>query len=373
MKRALMLAKKRMGFASPNPCVGAVIVKGGRVIAEGWHKKAGEEHAEIMAINVMMKKSGIKTMDLDPMLFQNAELYVTLEPCCHQGKTPACEDSVCAAGFKKVYIGMKDPFKKVNGKSIKMLKKKGVDVEVFKKDSDLGREIRKINQPFIKWAQTGLPYVTMKAGMSLDGKIATCEGESKWITCEKSRKDARIERSLCDAVLVGAGTVIADDCELAAHGKFKNKKLLRVILDPKLKLPLDSNIFRDENVLLICTDAASERNLEKFKKAGVFVKKFNKISVGQIFRFLGKRDVQSVFVEGGAFVHGSIYDAFLKDKKMLDRVLFYVAPKIFGGVDSLSVIGGGGVEKLSKIKNLENLEFERFEDDLKVSGVFSKY
>jgi len=374
MKRAIELAKKGIGKTSPNPCVGAVIVKGGKFIAEAWHKKAGTDHAEIIAIKKLMKKSGIVTRHLDPSLFENAELYVTLEPCSHNGKTPSCAKAIVAAGFKKVYVGMKDPFKKVNGRGIKILKENGIDVEICKIGSDLANEIRSLNQPFIKWVSKGLPYVTLKAGMSLDGKIATSTRESKWITSEQSRKDARIERSLYDAVIVGAGTVMADDPELAAHGKFKNKALLRVVVDPKLRLALNKKVFRDENVIVFCCrDKVSKKNLEKYKKAGIEVKFFSgdKILVKQSLKFLAKRGIQSVFVEGGSGVHGYMYDYFLKDRSLIDKVLFYIAPKIIGGKEALSVVGGKGVAKLKNAKEFESFEVEMLGDEMKVEGIYN--
>lgn len=375
MKRAVELAKKGLGFTSPNPSVGAVIVKGGEVVAEGYHKKAGDEHAEIKAMKELMKKTGLVTVDFDPALFENATLYVTLEPCSHNGKTPSCSKAIVAAGFKKVYIGMKDPFKKVNGRGISYLKKNGIDVQVLKAGTELAQEIRNLNQPFIKWATTGSPYLIMKAGMSLDGKIATSGGESKWITGEKARKDAGRERSLCDAVMVGAGTVVADDPELAAHGVYRRKNLLRVIVDPKLGLSLDKKVFRDENVVVFCSKLASKKNVEKFRKAGVKVKRFGNgvVSVKAMLKYLVGMGVQSVFVEGGSGVHGHIYDAFLKDRKLIDKVIFYQSPKILGGTKSFSAVGGEGISKLKSAKSLENVEYEVLENDLKISGIFNSY
>lgn len=375
MRRALQLAKKGNGFTSPNPSVGAVIVKGGEIVAEGYHKKAGDEHAEIKAMKELMKKTGLVTVDFDPSLFENATLYVTLEPCSHIGRTPPCSKAIAAAGFKRVYVGMKDPFSKVNGKGISYLKKMGIDVKVLKIGTELANEIRELNQPFIKWATTGLPYLTMKAGVSLDGKIATSIGESKWITSEKARQDARRERSLCDAVIVGSGTVMADDSELAATGIYKKKGILRVVIDPKLKSPLESKVFRDENVIVFCAKGASKKSLDDFKKAGVRVKRFSGdvVPVKSMLKHLGKMSIQSVFVEGGSGVHGYVYDAFLKDSALLDKVLLYQAPKIIGGRDSMPVVGGEGLSKLVKVKTLKDTNYEVIGDDLKISGVFNSY
>lgn len=375
MKRALVLAKKGIGFTSPNPCVGAVIVKCGKIISEGWHKKAGKDHAEISAIKNLMKKSGIVTMDLDPMLFKNAELYVTLEPCTFTGKTPPCSSIISTANFKKVNIGMIDPFKIVNRKGVKTLKKAGIEVEICKRGTELSKKIRNINQPFIKWASTGIPYVILKAGMSLDGKISTSTGESKWITSEEARKDARRQRSLCDAVLVGAGTVIADDPELLSHGKYSKKKILRVILDRKLKSPVNSKVFKNGNVFVACTDLASKTKKQKFTKAGIKFKSFGKkdISIKKLLGFLGKRKIQSVFVEGGSTVNGLFFDSTLRDEKMIDKVIYYIAPKLIGGKDSLPVIGGEGIKKLSKALEIDNFEFGKVGNNIKFEGILNFY
>ena len=375
MQKALKLAKKGLGLTSPNPCVGASIVKGGHIVAEGWHKKAGAEHAEIVAINSLMKKSGLITTDLDSSLFHNATLYVTLEPCCHSGKTGPCVEAIVRAGFRKVCVGMKDPSKKVNGKGIKFLRKNGIAVELLKAGTNLAMEIRDLNKPFIKMETVGLPYLVMKAGISLDGKIATACGDSQWITGEKARKDAYIERSKCDAVLVGTNTVKADDPELAAHGKYKKKNILRVVVDRKLRLSLGSKIFRDKNVFVACTDLASKKARDSFEKAGVEFKSFgeDEVSIKRLMRYLAKRGVQSVFVEGGGITHGSIFDASLKDKDLLDEVLFYVAPMVIGGANSLPVIGGEGACKLSKALKFQEMELDIVGDDLKAKGCLNLY
>lgn len=374
MWRALELAKKRVGFVSPNPAVGAVIVKGDKIVAEGYHKKAGDDHAEVVAIKNMMKSSGIVTVDVDQRLFKNAVLYVTLEPCSHYGKTGPCANAIVEAGFGKVCVGLKDPFRKVNGSGIKYLKDAGIEVEMCDAKGDLAKEIRALNQPFIKWAQTGFPYVTLKAGVSLDGKIATSSGESKWITSEIARKESRLERSRHDAVLVGTGTVNADNSELAAHGKYRHKKLLRIVIDAKLELNLKKKIFRDENVFVACTAAASKKNQKKYTDAGIEFKILGKKSVNiqKLLKLLGSIGIQSVLVEGGSSIHGSFVDAALKDSQLVDRILFYVAPKIFGGA-SLSVIGGIGVKKLSKSLQLKNLTSTQLGEDILLSADVNFY
>jgi len=364
MLKAYELAKKGEGFTSPNPCVGAVIVKNGKVVGEGWHKKAGGDHAEIMAIK--SAKSSVN----------GADLYVTLEPCCHVGKTGPCTDAIIKAGIKNVFIGMEDPFANVNGKGIKILKKHGIKVEVLNLKSELSNNIRKINQPFLKWVGVGLPYLTLKAGMSLDGKIATTARESKWITGEKSREDAYMERGKCDAVVVGAGTVALDDPELQNHGRYKAKKILRIVVDENLDLGLKYKVFKDKNVLVVCMDNVSEKNKNRFKKAGIEFKSFGKkISVEKLLKFLATRGVQSIIVEGGSQTHGMFYDASLNNKNLLDKVLFYIAPKIIGGKNSLSVIGGSGIKKLSEARESSEIEIEagKTGKDVKYVAVFNRY
>lgn len=366
MKRALELALKGQGLTCPNPCVGAVIVKGGRIIAEGWHRKAGEDHAEIVAIKHLMQKSKIVTLDIDPMLFHNATLYVTLEPCCHVGKTSACAKTIVEAGFKKVCIGMKDPFKKVNGKGILYLKKHGVTVQLVKNSSELYSEIRSINQPFIKWATFGMPYVVMKSGISLDGKIATANRQSKWITCEKSRQDAKNFRSSCDSVLVGKGTVEADNPTLDC---------LRIILDRRLSLDTGFKVFRDQKVFVACSDLASKFNKARFTKAGIKFKSFGKkdIDIAKLLAFLGKQGIQSVFVEGGSEINGAFFNAAVKGQRVLDKVLFYLAPKLIGGRENLAVIGGDGVSDLKKALDIKSLEIQKIGEDFRASGFINFY
>lgn len=360
--RAIELARMGTGKTSPNPCVGAVIAKGGAIVAEGWHKKAGERHAEIEAIDNLMKKSGIKTVDIEPSLFSNADLYVTLEPCCHTGKTSPCVEKIVRAGFKTVHVGMRDPFSKVNGKGIAALKRAGIKVEVLKPETELASEIRNLNQPFIKWAQNGIPYVVLKAGMSLDGKIATRTGESKWITSEASRKDARAARGHFDAVLVGSGTVVCDDPNLGDK--------LRIVIDGKLVCDVKSQVFRDENCFVACSEKAPLARRRLFEKAGVKFKTFgkNSVSLKSLLKYLGKQRVLSIFVEGGSRIHGRFFD-----EKLVDKVLFYVSPILIGGNDALSVIGGEGVSGLKKALKLKDFDVKRMGDDLKVEGVVNFY
>jgi diaminohydroxyphosphoribosylaminopyrimidine deaminase/5-amino-6-(5-phosphoribosylamino)uracil reductase len=365
MNKAFELAKLGDGLTSPNPCVGAVIVVAGKIIAEGWHKKAGSDHAEIMALNAVKNKAKLK----------GAKLYVTLEPCCHYGKTPPCVDSIVGSGIKKVFVGMVDPFVKVSGRGVAALKKAGINVEILSPKNDLAVKIRELNQSFLKFVKTGLPYLVMKAGMSLDGKIATAGGESNWITCEKSRLDSRTERSKFDAVIVGANTVRIDNPELKIIAKYRKKAVFKVVLDGKLRLNPSYNIFKQKNVLVVCGRGANAINRRNFEKAGVEVVAFDtvEINIRELLKFLAKRGVQSVFVEGGSETHGAFYDASLTNNKLLDKVIFYIAPVIIGGKKAVSVVGGNGVGKLSQCKKFHSVKIDTIGNDLKYTAILNRY
>lgn len=367
MRRAIDLAKKGQGFTSPNPCVGAVIVKNGKILGEGWHKKAGEDHAEVVAVKDALKRFGKNKTDF----FKGADMYVTLEPCAHEGKTPSCAGAIVEARFGNVFVGMKDPFPKVNGKGIKFLRDNGVSVSVCDPSSKLSNEVSFLNQPFLKFIKTKLPYVTLKSGMSFDGKVALRNGDSKWITSVTAREDARIERSMCDAVLVGFNTVRLDNPRLSPTGKFLNKKFLRVVLDPFLELNIDQKVFKNSNVLVACTDSASKQGLKKFQSAGIEFKSFGdkKISLKRLLKYLvTHKHVQSVFVEGGSSTIGEF-----ADNKLVDRVLFYISPKLIGGIENLSVIGGKGIRKLPEAIVLQENRVSRIGEDFKLEGVVSLY
>jgi len=354
MKRAIELAKKGLGFTSPNPCVGAVIVKKGKVIGQGYHKKTGGDHAEIIAIkDALKKKNSLKGVDM----------YVTFEPCCHYGRTGPCVSEIVRFGMKRVFVSHVDPSSKNNGKGIKFLKKSGIDVQV----GLMEKEARILNQPFIKISKEGVPFVTLKAGISLDGRIATRSGKSEWITNELSRKHGHELRDNYDAIVVGANTVIIDNPNLAS-GK---GRLLRVIIDGRLRVKPSARVFRDENVFVACSDLASKRRLKKFTDSGVRVKSFGKkkVNIKKLLKYLYKEfEVQSVFVEGGGETNGYFVDAGL-----VDDVYFYISPEIIGGKGAVSVVEGKGVAGLKKSLKLKNIEVKRLKDDILVHGVVNEY
>ncbi len=366
MKEAIALAKKAEGLTAPNPVVGAVYEKDGVMIGAGYHKGAGKDHAEVAAAKDA-KRNGYT--------LEGTTLYTTLEPCSHYGKTPPCAEFLVDAGVTHVVVGMKDDFRLVNGGGLKKLRAAGVQVTLLPHHSALAKDIRLLNQPFSKWSTTGLPYVTLKAAVSLDGKIATRTGNSKWITTEASRRDARKERSKCDAVLVGSGTVAADDPELAAHGAYKKKNILRVILDDTLSLPTTKHVFRDEHVFVATTDQAKATKKEQYTKKGIAFKSFGRtrISIKKLLQYLGKQEVQHVYVEGGASVHGSFHDDALSDPLTIDRIIWYISPRIIGGVDSLSSIGGKGVASLDDHVVMKKVAVNTIDGDIKIESRLNVY
>lgn len=359
-KRTLELASFGASKVSPNPMVGALIVEGAEILAEGWHKGYGLDHAEIDAYKNFRIKFPKKTL-------AGCELYVNLEPCSHVGKTPPCADFIVKAGFKRVHIAMLDPNLKVNGRGIDILKNAGIEVDVLPEDSEFAMAARDLNQAFIKFISLGLPYVTLKAGLSFDGKIATRFNESKWISSDASRHDSRAIRDCSDAVVIGSSTVLLDNPNLGSS--------LRVILDKDLSLDLNFDVFRDNNVLVATTELASLSNRKKYSDAGVdfVILGSKRVSIVKLLEFLAKRSVQSVFVEGGASVHGSFVDAALKDGNCLDKFIFYFAPKIIGSSSSLSVVGGDGAKSLSDAFEFEKFYYEKIGPDLKITAFKNIY
>ncbi len=372
--KAFDLAEEGIGFTSPNPVVGAVIVKDGKIIGKGFHAKAGDDHAEISAMKDYAESIGRVWDDFSSGFYNGLEIYVTLEPCSHVGKTGACAEVLVKAGFKSVFIAMLDPNPKVNGLGVNILQNAGMDVFVADVGNEVELEARSLNQPFLKTMKVGLPFVCLKAGVSLDGKIATDFGESKWITSKEARMDSRLRRSKFDAVIIGSGTVKSDDCELATHGKFSNKDLLRVIIDKDLDLDLGKNVFRDESVFIATTDKASQDNKLKFENNNIKFKSFgeDRVDIRTLLEFLLQEfGVQSVFVEGGSGVHGSFYDQFQNDNELIDEVCFYIAPKILGGENSKSVIGGKGVAGINLISEFDTYYVDKIGQDLLYCGYYN--
>ena len=351
MREALRIAKNAEGRTSPNPLVGAVIVKDGKIIAEGWHRKAGTPHAEIHAL----KMAGD--------LAKDATLYVTLEPCSHVGRTPPCAKAIINAGIKKVVAAMGDPNPKVAGRGFEILKNAGIEVEV----GLLQDEARKLNEVFLKWITKKLPFVTMKFASSLDGKIATTIGESQWISCEESRKFTHHLRDLNDAILVGFGTILADNPSLTTR-LVEGKNPVRVIVDSNARTPLDSKVVMDKSAqtIIAVSKKAPPEKIADLENRGVEVivaGDKERVDLKILMKKLAKREITSVLVEGGGTIHFSMLSAGL-----VDKIYAFIAPKIIGGLNSLPAVAGLGFKKLSDAVELENFTAEKVGEDILLSG-----
>ncbi len=360
MQRALMLAAKGNGMTSPNPMVGAVIVKNGRIIAEGFHKKPGTPHAEAIAIAAAGKKA------------RNSLLYVTLEPCCHLDKrTPPCSRAIIDAQIKKVFIAMKDPNPKVSGMGIEELMKHSIDVSI----GILEDKARKLNEAYIKYITTGKPYVILKVAMTLDGKIATSKGDSKWITGVEARTYVHKMRSNVDAIMTAVGTVKADNPELTVRlykrGNIKNP--LRIIIDPDLEIPLDFKIFNiPPDTILITRKTDYKKNSqdiiekkEMLSEKGVQIIEYegNKVDLNWLMKELGSKGICSVMIESG-----SSFSASCLNEGIVDKVLFFIAPKILGGKDSIPAIGGFNLRSLDEAIQIEGLKTTKIGRDIMIEG-----
>lgn len=344
---ALELAGQAAGRTYPNPAVGAVLVKRGKIIGSGYHKRAGERHAEIEAIKSAGKKA------------HGATLYVNLEPCPHFGRTPPCTDAIIRAGIKRVVCSGLDPNPRVRGLGIRKLKNAGLSTSI-----GIGqKEARALNEAFFAYHEKKRPFVALKFAASLDGKLATRTGDSKWITNEKARSFARGLRGRYQAILVGSSTILSDDPHLGVRNKAQ-KDPLRIILDSKLRIPLSAKVFRDNNALVAASTTAPGNKLEKLKKRGISVLLFEgkNVPVKKLLAELWKREIISIFVEGGGEVLGSFIDA-----QVVDKVYAFYAPIIIGGRDAVS-IGGSGADKLTSALQFRLISIERLEDNIVVIG-----
>jgi len=351
MREALRIARHAEGRTSPNPLVGAVVVRDGKIIAEGWHRQAGTPHAEVHALNMAGK------------LACGATLYVTLEPCSHFGRTPPCAEKIIAAGIKRVVAAMSDTNPKVAGRGFEILKNAGIEVEV----GLLEDEARKLNEIFLKWITQKLPFVTLKFACSLDGKIATVGGESQWISGLESRKFSHHLRDINDAILVGVGTVLADNPSLTTR-LVNGKNPVRVIVDSHARTPLNSNVVADKSArtIIAVTSNALDEKISALKNHGVEIITAGggeRVDLKILMRSLAEREITSVLVEGGGTVHFSM----LKEN-LVDKVLAFVAPKIIGGATALTAVEGAGFVKLSDAVNLKNFTATQLGEDFLLSG-----
>ncbi len=354
MSRAIKLAEKGIGWVNPNPMVGAVVVKDGKIIGEGYHEYYGAPHAEVNAIRMAGDQA------------PGATLFVTLEPCSHQGKTPPCAPMIAEKGISEVIIGMKDPNPVVNGKGIAYLQSKGIKV----RSGILEDEIRKQNETFISYITTHRPFCILKTAMSLDGKIATGSGQSKWITGEQSRTKVHELRHHCGAILTGIGTILADDPTLNARRKNRQSKdPLKVILDTKAKIPLSARVIQHEPQLtILAVSALADKNkLKAMERLGVHIlvcpAKEGKIDLDFVIASLGSMDIDSVLIEGGSTLAFSALDAGI-----VDKYIGFVAPIIIGGESAPGAVGGSGISELGRAFGIKNLTVKKCGKDLMLTG-----
>jgi diaminohydroxyphosphoribosylaminopyrimidine deaminase/5-amino-6-(5-phosphoribosylamino)uracil reductase len=355
IKRTLALAERARGKTSPNPMVGALLVKNGRIISEGYHKKAGTPHAEV----IVMDKAGEKA--------SGSTLYVSLEPCCHTDKrTPPCTQKIISSGIKRVVIAMKDPNPKVAGKGIAELEKAGINVDW----GLLEEKARHLNESYMKYITTGTPFVVLKIAMTLDGKIATPEGESKWITGEKARKMVHRLRGSSDAIMTAIGTVKADNpmlnCRVSGY-----KNPVRVIIDPHLETGLDSQVASCPPETIVVTRKATDKELilNTFREKGIsFIEYQGKdLDLQWLMKELSRRQITSILVEGG-----SSLSSYCLEAGIVDKVMFFIAPKIIGGRDSFPAVGGKSFRKLADAHRLRDVKTKRVGEDILIEGYIQK-
>jgi diaminohydroxyphosphoribosylaminopyrimidine deaminase / 5-amino-6-(5-phosphoribosylamino)uracil reductase len=358
MNLALRLAKKGYGTTNPNPMVGAVLVRNHKIVGQGYHHYPGGDHAEIFAIN----QAGNKT--------RGATLYITLEPCCHYGKTPPCTDRIIQAGISRVVVASSDPNPVVYGKGISRLRQAKIKVDVGLKE----HESKKINESFFKYIQTGLPFGILKLGMSLDGKIATRTGESRWITSAKSREYVHYLRAGVDAVMVGETTVLKDNPELTVRlSKYDGKQPVRVIVCGAAEIPLSARVFQNTSAktVLVMTNRVPISRRKKYLDAGIPVwiipGKKEQVNLSKLFQKLGKEQVQSVLVEGGSGIAWSCLSA-----GVIDKLVFFIAPKLIGGKEAPNAIGGKGIDKLNQAFQLHDVKVEKLGGDFKIEAYVTK-
>lgn len=357
MRLAMQLAGNAIGRTSPNPLVGAVIVKDNRVVGCGWHRKAGTPHAEVHALNQAGE------------LAQGADVYVTLEPCAHYGKTPPCAKALVEAKVKNVYGGLLDVNPKVAGKGFKILEDAGIHVEYgFLQD-----ELRKQNEVFFKWIEHKKPFIVLKAAMTLDGKIATAIGQSKWITNETSRAYGYKLRDIYDGIMVGINTVIEDNPMLTARVD-GGKNPIRIVVDSSLKIDINANVVQDKSAktIVATTDKADKDKILKLQAQDVDVivvdkDENDKVDIEKLLDILGQQNICSILVEGGATLSGSFVA-----RKLVDKVYFFIAPKIVGGNEAKTPVAGTGILNLQEALALKDIQIEKLEEDILIIGRVDK-
>jgi diaminohydroxyphosphoribosylaminopyrimidine deaminase/5-amino-6-(5-phosphoribosylamino)uracil reductase len=359
MKLAIKLANKARGRTSPNPLVGAVVVKEGSIVGRGFHKKRGEPHAEINALNDAGGNA------------KRGDLYVNLEPCNHYGMTPPCTKAVIESGIKRVFVGIEDPNETVAGGGIQCLKKNGIDVKKW----ILKKECQRLNEVYIKYITEKRPFVILKSAASLDGKIATRSRDTRWITNEKSRTFLHKLRNEMDGILVGIGTIKADDPSLTTRLNGRGgKDPVRIIVDSRLNIPLEAKVLNKESnakTVIATTDLANREKIKKLEELGekviVVGSENNRVDLRELMFELGKLEITSLLIEGGAEVNASSLESGI-----VDKVMFFYAPKIIGGTEALSMVGGEGVKDLDEAIIIKEIKTRRFGDDILMEGYINR-
>ncbi|MFC1991180.1 bifunctional diaminohydroxyphosphoribosylaminopyrimidine deaminase/5-amino-6-(5-phosphoribosylamino)uracil reductase RibD [Chloroflexota bacterium] len=356
MKQALSLAKLALGQVSPNPAVGAIVVNESEVVGQGYTQPPGSGHAEVMALN----QAGDKA--------RGGVMYVTLEPCCHQGHTSPCTQAIIAAGISEVHLAMIDPNPVVSGGGEAELEREGIRTYVGEHKD----EAKKINEAYIKFITTGIPFVTAKFAISLDGKIATKSGDSGWISGIESRKYVHYLRYTSDAIMTGANTVITDDprltCRYAGKGGEAKKQPLRVIVDGKGRTSPVAQVFNESGKALLALgkSVAAEKKRD-YSKIGVELLELPQIEgqldLERLLKALGERKISSVLVEGGGILLGSLFDC-----RLVDKVIAFITPIIIGGEDAKTAVAGKGIDRIMDCLKLERVSVETFGEDLMISG-----
>ncbi|MFO8100862.1 MAG: bifunctional diaminohydroxyphosphoribosylaminopyrimidine deaminase/5-amino-6-(5-phosphoribosylamino)uracil reductase RibD [Dehalococcoidia bacterium] len=353
MQYALSLARKALGSVSPNPAVGAVVLnKEGRIVGQGYTQPPGSAHAEIVALQQAGEEARGGTM------------YVTLEPCCHQGKTPPCTKAIIGSGIREVHIATLDPNPMVGGKGKVILEADGIRMHIGEREE----EAKELNEAYLKFITTGRPFVTAKFAMSLDGKIATKKHNAKWISNEWSRERAHRLRWETDAIMVGINTVLEDNPQLTARTLNGTREPLRVILDSQGQTPTDAKALENaERVLIATTEAMSPSRRDEYGTRSIEVltlpAREGHVDLGELLRVLGEKEITGVIAEGGGTLLGSLFD-----DELVDKVIAFISPMIIGGSEAISPVGGKGAELISQALKLKRTRIEQFVDDIMVTG-----
>ncbi|MFD2672842.1 bifunctional diaminohydroxyphosphoribosylaminopyrimidine deaminase/5-amino-6-(5-phosphoribosylamino)uracil reductase RibD [Marinicrinis sediminis] len=352
MQTALQLAAAAQGQTDINPVVGCVIVKQGRIIGMGAHLKRGEGHAEVLALQMAGSEA------------EGATAYVTLEPCSHFGKTPPCADRLIEAGVKRVVVATEDPNPQVAGRGIARLREHGIDVTT----GILGASSRRLNERFNKFIVSRLPFVTLKSAMTLDGKVATRLGDSKWISNEAARQEVHTLRHQVQAIMVGVGTILADDPLLTTRLSVPGLHPVRIVVDSLLRTPIEANVItnREADTILICAEEADPQAVRRFEALGIRVIRSGKgkrVDLTQAMQRLGEIEISSILVEGGATLAGQL----LKEG-LIDNMIVYVAPKLVGGSGAPGLFAGEGLDYMRDAWQIHDMQVEMVGDNIRITG-----